>query len=146
MAGNALLTFAWHGWGIVGASSGATPAHPNTATEAQDGLIASEEPGWPQWRGPCRDGISQEVGLLPEWPEGGPPLLWKRQGIGTGWSSPIVVGEMVYLTGDVDEQLVVWAFSRDGKLRWKTTNGKAWTGSYPGAEPRVLTRQAISIT
>jgi len=30
-----------------------------------EGLIASAEPGWPQWRGPRRDGISDETGLLP---------------------------------------------------------------------------------
>ena len=29
-----------------------------------DGPIASEEQGWPQWRGPRRDGISDEKGLL----------------------------------------------------------------------------------
>ena len=27
---------------------------------------------WPQWRGPNRDGISAEKGLLKTWPEGGP--------------------------------------------------------------------------
>src|SRR5262245_45716753 len=27
---------------------------------------------WPQWRGPQRDGVSQETGLLPEWPKDGP--------------------------------------------------------------------------
>jgi hypothetical protein len=38
-------------------------------------LVASREPGWPQWRGSPRDGISDEKGLLPSWPEGGPILL-----------------------------------------------------------------------
>lgn len=27
---------------------------------------------WPQWRGPHRDGRSQETGLLKEWPKEGP--------------------------------------------------------------------------
>ncbi len=27
---------------------------------------------WPQWRGPQRDGISRETGLLKQWPAGGP--------------------------------------------------------------------------
>jgi len=31
---------------------------------------------WPQWRGPNRDGISKETGLLKQWPEGGPKQLW----------------------------------------------------------------------
>jgi outer membrane protein assembly factor BamB len=60
-------------------------------------------------------------------------LLWKVEGIGTGWSSPIIVGEMVYVTGDIGADLVICAYDRDGHLRWKTTNGAAWTGSYPGS-------------
>ncbi len=93
----------------------------------------SPEPGWPQWRGPWRDGRTLETGLLPAWPSAGPALRWKAEGLGTGWSSPIVVGERLYITGDVGEDLVIWAFDRDGQRVWKTTNGGAWTGSYPGA-------------
>ena len=37
---------------------------------------------WPQWRGPNRDGISKETGLLKEWPKAGPKLLWKAEGLG----------------------------------------------------------------
>ena len=39
---------------------------------------------WPQWRGPNRDGISAEKGLLKEWPKGGPPLAWQAKGAGEG--------------------------------------------------------------
>ena len=98
-----------------------------------DGLVASVEPDWPQWRGPRRDGISDETGLLPAWPEGGPKLLWKKDQLGAGWSSPVVVGDRLFVTGDVDDDLVVFAFDLDGKLQWQATNGKAWKGSYPGA-------------
>lgn len=98
-----------------------------------DGLIPSPEPGWPQWRGPRRDGVSEEKGLLAEWPEKGPPLLWKAESLGRGWSSPVVTGGRIYLTGDVGADLVVYAFSLDGKLLWKATNGRAWKGEYPGA-------------
>src|SRR5947209_7477411 len=41
---------------------------------------------WPQWRGPQRDGISREAGLLDAWPAGGPPQLWKTQGLGQGYA------------------------------------------------------------
>ena len=37
---------------------------------------------WPQWRGPNRDGISKETGLLKEWPANGPSLVWKAAGAG----------------------------------------------------------------
>jgi hypothetical protein len=50
--------------------------------------IAAQAGGnWPQWRGPNRDGISTETGLLKQWPADGPPLAWKISGAGTGYSS-----------------------------------------------------------
>ncbi len=55
---------------------------------AEDGLVPSPEPGWPQWRGRRRDGVSRETGLLPSWPRGGPKRLWKASGLGRGYSSP----------------------------------------------------------
>jgi len=98
-----------------------------------EGLIASPEPGWPQWRWPRRDGISAETGLLSAWPEEGPRLIWKQEGFGQGWSSPIVVEQTIYLTGDMDEELVLFALDLHGHLRWKTTHGKAWMKSFPGS-------------
>ena len=80
-----------------------------------DGLIASPEPDWPQWRGPRRDGISAQKGLAPNWPEGGPRLLWKIGQLGRGWSSPIIVRDRLYITGDVDNDLVIFAFDQNGK-------------------------------
>jgi outer membrane protein assembly factor BamB len=97
------------------------------------GLVASPEPGWPQWRGPQRDGVSHETGLLQSWPEQGPRLLWKAGSLGQGWSSPIIANDRIYVTGDVDDDLLIFALDRDGKPVWQARNGKAWTGSYPGA-------------
>ena len=99
-------------------SKAAVPAG-DAAVANADGLIASPEPGWPQWRGPRRDGISAETGLLPSWPEGGPRLLWKTDRLGAGWSSPIVVEGRLYITGDVDDDLVIFAFDLEGNLQWQ---------------------------
>src|SRR5215472_9432770 len=44
---------------------------------------------WPCWRGPRRDGISRETGLLQEWPKGGPRQLWKAN-LSGGFSSVVV--------------------------------------------------------
>jgi outer membrane protein assembly factor BamB len=88
---------------------------------------------WPQFRGPNRDGICSETQLSGQWPENGPPLLWKTDGIGTGFSSPVVADKALYVTGDIDDDLVILSFDLQGKLRWKATNGKAWKGPYPGA-------------
>ena len=105
----------------------------SVAADPSDGLIASPEPGWPQWRGPRRDGISDEKGLLDVWPADGPKLLWTVNDLGKGWSSPIVVGERLFITGDVGDELLIYCFDTDGQLVWKARNGKSWTGSFPGA-------------
>jgi len=103
------------------------------AENVSDGLIASPEPDWPQWRGPRRDGISDEKHLLSSWPPDGPMLLWKLDGLGAGWSSPIIVGERLYITGDVGDDLVIFALDRNGSIQWRAKNGRAWKGPYPGA-------------
>src|SRR5688572_17382451 len=63
---------------------------------------------WPQWRGPNRDGISQETGLLKEWPKDGPKLLWQQKEIGSGYSTPAVVGDRLYLCSNqgMDDEFV----------------------------------------
>ncbi|MBN2593817.1 MAG: PQQ-like beta-propeller repeat protein [Sedimentisphaerales bacterium] len=103
------------------------------ASSPADGLIGSPEPGWPQWRGLRRDGISDEKELLESWPVGGPKLLWKIYGMGTGWSSPIIVGQRIYITGDVGGDLLIFALDLNGQVQWKVKNGQNWKNPYPGA-------------
>jgi len=95
--------------------------------------VASIEPGWPQWRGPRRDAVSDETGLLDAWPEAGPKLVWKATGLGEGWCSPIVTGGTLYVGGDVEGELRIFAFDLDGKIKWQVANGKAWEKPYPGS-------------
>ena len=103
------------------------------AQEPAPSLVSSAASDWPQWCGLHRDGLSSETGLMQSWPEGGPKLLWKASGIGRGYSSPIVVANGVYITGDQDKELVISAFTLDGQPRWKTANGEPWKKSFPGA-------------
>jgi outer membrane protein assembly factor BamB len=98
-----------------------------------EGLIPSPESGWPQWRGRRRDGISDEKGLLSNWPRSGLKLLWKINDLGKGWSSPIIIGQKLFITGDVGEDLVIFAFDLNGTPQWQAKNGQAWKGPYPGA-------------
>ncbi len=114
------------------AATSAAPAAGN------DGLIASDEPGWPQWRGPRRDGVCDETGLLDRWPEGGPELLWQVDGLGRGWSCPVISRGTLYITGDVGRRCRVFAFDLAGKPQWTADNGLAWTKSYPGARACCL--------
>ena len=52
---------------------------------AMAAAAASGAADWPQYRGPRRDGVSTETGLLRSWPEAGPAVVW-RQPIGDGFS------------------------------------------------------------
>ena len=110
-----------YGVGLAGVAVLASLA---VAEEPAPSLVRSAAPDWPQWRGPRRDGISEEKGLLQSWPEGGPKLLWKVTGIGRGYSSPVVAADGVYVTGDQDKELIISAFTLDGQPRWKTPNGE----------------------
>jgi outer membrane protein assembly factor BamB len=88
---------------------------------------------WPQWRGPGRNGVSAEKGLLAKWPDGGLRLAWRAGGLGRGYSSPIIAGGTIYITGDSTEKLEIFALSPDGKTRWKVGNGKPWKKPTPGS-------------
>jgi outer membrane protein assembly factor BamB len=87
-------------------------------------LSLSPAADWPQWRGPNRDGIAQETGLLQEWPKDGPPLRWKRTDIGTGYSTPVVVAGKVYVQTTKDkEEFALCIDEKTGKDVWKTPIG-----------------------
>ncbi len=58
---------------------------------------AAQAGDWPQWRGPDRNGISKEKGLLQEWPKEGPHLNWQVKDLGEGYSTPSIVGERLYV-------------------------------------------------
>ncbi len=87
----------------------------------------------PCWRGLNHDGKSAETGLLKQWPEGGPKLLWEVNTIGKGYSTVSVSDGVIYATGDVGDELVVFAFDLSGQLKWKQAIDKAWTRSSPGS-------------
>lgn len=81
---------------------------------------------WPQWRGPQRNGVSQETGLLKEWPKDGPKLRWKAADIGSGYAAPAVVGDRIYVLGNegADNEFVLALAVMDGKRIWQTRLGK----------------------
>src|SRR5690348_12386635 len=78
---------------------------------------------WPQWRGKHRDGISQEKGLLKEWPKQGPKLIWEIKELGSGYSTPSVVGGRIYLLANkgLEIEFVQALAAADGKPIWATT-------------------------
>jgi outer membrane protein assembly factor BamB len=111
-------------WLIVSLLSGGLPAAE---------WVASTESGWPQFRGPRRNGISDEKGLLQSWPATGPRELWSATNLGSGYSSPVFSHDRIFITGEVGDDLRVFALDLQGRLQWMATNGAAWKGPYPGA-------------
>ena len=90
-----------------------------------------------QWRGTNRDGTFEESGLMDQWPEEGPELLWTFKGLGRGFAAPAVTSEGLFVNGEVDGNGYLFALDLEGKLRWKSPNGKAFLGegfssTYPG--------------
>jgi len=85
-----------------------------------------------QWRGPARDGIYPETGLLKKWPAEGPTLKFKIETIEKGFSQPVVYKNVIYLTGFKSDTLdVISACDLDGKLLWEKTYSHAWIRTYP---------------
>jgi len=76
---------------------------------------------WPQFRGPNRDGISKETGLMREWPAGGPKVLWSIE-VGQGYASPAIVDGRVYFNdydSAANEWLVRCLTLDEGKELWR---------------------------
>src|SRR5262249_53896691 len=81
---------------------------------------------WPQWRGPDRSNVSAETGLLKEWPEGGPKLVWTATGLGQSVVSVAVAGGRVFTVGyRGDDEFAVCVDVKDGKKIWETRIGAA---------------------
>lgn len=96
--------------------------------------LMAADADWPQFRGPKRDGLSPDKGLLKKWPDDGPPVAWKAEGVGEGYSSVAVVGDKVITMGDKGDSNYLYAVSRtDGKNLWEAKVGKSGGGGgYPG--------------
>lgn len=80
---------------------------------------------WPQWRGPRLDGSSSEHNLPLRW-TAAENIAWKTPLPGLGHSSPVVVGERVFLTTCVVEQKsvdkprrLICLDRRDGRILWQ---------------------------
>jgi outer membrane protein assembly factor BamB len=83
---------------------------------------------WPQFRGPTGQGLAGDARLPSHW-DGGKNRVWTVQPPGTGWSSPIVAGDRIFLTsaipvpgtgGEPDHDLAVLALdAATGEPIWR---------------------------
>src|SRR5688572_7726132 len=104
-------------------------------------LLAQTPGEWPQWRGPNRDGISKETGLLKQWPTEGPPLVWKATGAGRGYSTMSIANGRLFTMGLRGDREYVIAFDiSTGKEAWATPHGTPFRndrGDGPRGTPTV---------
>ncbi len=87
------------------------------------GVVAAQVPSksgdWPQWRGPNRDGISTDKGLLKEWPADGPKVLWQVDTVGVGYSSLAIKDGRIFTQGDLNGVEHILALDvKDGGVLW----------------------------
>jgi outer membrane protein assembly factor BamB len=100
-------------------------------------LTAPSAADWPQWRGPNRDGVSAETGLLKTWPKDGPKLLWTVENAGLGYCSFSVVGDRLYTMGAVDDkngdkEFVLAIDTTTGKEVWREQIGTFFKNNWGG--------------
>lgn len=132
---------------VLAPGCGAPPPGPASADAPAAGPGRARSAGtrpagdWPQWRGADRSGVSSETGLLDEWPAGGPPLVWKATGLGSGFSSVAIHGGRAYTMGKADEGQWVFAVDiADGSQLWKRQIGMDYDndkGGGPRGTPTV---------
>jgi len=84
-----------------------------------------------QWRGANRDGKYSDTGLLKQWPEEGPALILKKEGLGKGFSTPVVEEGKIYISGRRDSVDVLTKLDINGTVLWETAYGFAWDKSFP---------------
>jgi outer membrane protein assembly factor BamB len=104
-------------------------------------LASQSAPEWFQWRGPNRDGISSETGLLKTWPPNGPPLAWKTAGAGDGYSSfSASAGRLYTLGARGNTEYVIALDQATGKKVWEYANGRRFKndqGDGPRSTPTI---------
>ena len=93
---------------------------------------------WLAFRGADGNSKSTDTGLLQQWPDGGPRLLWQVNFIGYGYSGVSVSGDRIYTSGYVTRNgealTMIFCLDLDGNLIWENDNGPALADRrrYPG--------------
>jgi outer membrane protein assembly factor BamB len=122
-------------WFSVHASSETVnhSAPPNT--------VPSGPADWPQWRGPERNGVSKDTGLIKQWPSSGPQRAWSISSLGEGFGSIAIKGDRIFVQGTKEDVSVIFCLNRaDGKTVWSASLGRKVNegrGNGPRSTPTV---------
>lgn len=103
------------------------------------GVLSGQE--WNGWRGPNHDGKSLETGLIKTWPEEGPSLLWKAEGMGSGYANLSFWGDKMFTEGDFEGDSYLLILNRaDAKVLHQINMGKGGkVGGYDGPKSTPAT-------
>jgi outer membrane protein assembly factor BamB len=123
-------------WFSVHTSSSET-ANSSTPPNA----VPSGPTDWPQWRGPERNGVSKDTGLLKQWPSSGPQQSWSISNLGEGFGSIAIRGDRIFIQGTSSNASMVFCLNRaDGKTVWSAALGpkvNEGRGNGPRSTPTV---------
>ncbi len=85
---------------------------------------------WPQWRGPQRDAVWREQGIVEQLPEGKLPRVWTAE-VASGYSGPTVADGRVFVTDRVSAELQTGDGDQERVLCFDVEKGKPlWTYAY----------------
>lgn len=102
------------------------------------------------WRGPEHNGYYPDKGLLNQWPEAGPQMVFETEDAGKGYSSPLVVNDRVYITGLNEDgtREVFQCYNLQGKKQYIVEYGNPWKQSYPETRttPAIVDGKAYVIS
>ncbi|REJ77160.1 MAG: hypothetical protein DWQ30_15870 [Acidobacteria bacterium] len=109
-------------------------------------LLPLSRPGsaedWPTFLGPRQDARSAETGLLLDWPEQGPPILWTLR-VGEGYSMPSIAGGVLLHFDRVGDEARLSAHDAlTGELRWRQSYPSTYVDAFefsggPRASPVI---------
>ncbi len=84
-----------------------------------------------EFRGVNRTGHYNESGLLDKWPDSGPELVLKIEGVGKGFSQPIFADGKIFISGIKEDTIdILSAYNMNGEMLWDAAYGRSWTASY----------------
>ena len=126
----------------------ASEADPSSGSGVQSKPAQTTEADWPQFRGPRRDGVSRQEGLMSTWQGEGPRELWRRP-LGEGFSGVAAVGDLLVTMESGDGvDAVVALDAEDGRTRWRTPLGDSFEnpfGNGPRTTPTVAGDRVVAV-
>ncbi|MCL2027838.1 MAG: PQQ-like beta-propeller repeat protein [Bacteroidales bacterium] len=91
-------------------------------------LVTDQTVDWQEWRGTNRKNIVTDPNLNLDWSQEKPSLAWTFRDAGSGYSSPIIVGTTLYMSGAANGQDFAFALDTEtGSLKWRQNLGRHYT-------------------